>query len=102
MENIVIVTVALIPSIVQIFGYYLSVRFKCPKIRWIVFVVSMIAYYIAVYFMYQSALESAEQHKYRCGMWIILYYGLAVLGFSMPITQLIISAYKYYISKKRI
>jgi hypothetical protein len=98
MENIVLILIASIPGLIQFLGYYLSIHFKqSNKIRWIVFVVSMIVYYSFVYHVYQTILEK----HYKCGTWIFLIIGLIVIGLTMPIMQLLISAYDTYFKKKK-
>lgn len=96
MDNIILIVIATIPILIQILGYYLSIRFKQSKMRWIVFIVSMMIYYAFVYYVYQSILEK----NYKCGNWIFLIIGLIIFGLTMPVTQLLISAYDTYIRKK--
>lgn len=95
MEIIILILIVSIPSLIQILGYYLSVRFNQPKIRWIVFVVSMLVYYSLVFYIYQSILEK----HFKCGNWIFAIIVLVFYGLVMPITQILISFYDKYIRK---
>lgn len=92
MENLILIFFFLIPSLIQILGYYFSVHFNQNKIRWFVFIFSMIIYYGLTYHIYQSILEK----NYKCGNWIFAIIVLLVIGLTIPLTQIIISAYKYY------
>lgn len=92
MEKIIILLIASVPSLIQILGYYFSIRFKSDKIRWLVFILSMTIYYVLIYSMYLSTAREMDSH-HRCGMWVITYYILGIFGLSMPITQIVISVY---------
>jgi hypothetical protein len=76
---------------IQIIGFLYSQKKKQPKIRWKVFIVSMLIYYLPILiFYFYTIMQKIDTMGFReLGLFLLMLFGLV-----MPITQIGINIYK--------
>lgn len=76
---------------IQIIGFFYSQKKKQPKIRWKVFIVSMLVYYLPIIvFYFYTLIQKIDTMGFReLGLILLMLFGLV-----MPITQIGITIYK--------